>query len=148
MSVSRPEKWRLFVALAVALPGVACSPVDGEHAQGERRALGRAAIMKQRLRTERTDVRRRYTFETPRHDRIDAVVTDVGEQGDYFWMTGRAADSEASELILKGDDDNVYGWVVYRDRGVAFEYTTNDQGVVEVEQVPVTKIFQIGRAHV
>ncbi len=143
MSVSRPEKWRLFVALAVALPGVACSPVDGEHAQGETRALGRAAIMKQRLRTDRTDVRRHYTFETPRHDRIDAVVTEVGEQGDYFWMNGRAANSEASEVMLKGDDDDVYGWVVYRDRGVAFEYTTNDEGVVEVEQVPVTKIFPV-----
>ena len=143
MPVSRPENWRFFVALALALPGVACSPVEGEHAQGEKRALGSAAIMKQRLRTDRTDLRRRYTFETPRHDRIEAVVAEVGEEGDYFWMNGRAADSDASEFILKGDDDNVYGWVVYRDRGVAFEYTTNDEGVVEVEQVPVTKIFPV-----
>ena len=109
MSISRPDNWRLFVALAFALPGVACSPLDGEHAQGEKRALGRAAIIKQQLRTDRSDVRRRYTFETPRYDRIDAVVAEVGEQGNYFWMNGRAADSEASEFILKGDDDDVYG---------------------------------------
>ena len=143
MAVSRPEKWPLFVALALALPGVGCSPVAGEHAQGESRALGPAAIMKQRLRADRSDLHRRYTFETPRYGRIEAVVADAGEEGDYFWMNGRASDSAASDFILKGDDKNVYGWVVYRDRGVAFEYTTNDQGEVEVEEVPATKIFPV-----
>ena len=143
MSFSRPENWRFFVALALVLPGVACSPVDGERGQGEKRALGSAAIMKQRLRTDRTELRRRYTFETPRYGRIEAAVAEVGEEGDYFWMNGRASDSEDSEFILKGDDETAYGWVVYRDRGVAFEYTTNDEGVVEVEQVPVTKIFPV-----
>jgi len=143
MSFSRPENWHLFVALALALPGAACSPVDREHAPGERRALGRAVLMKQQLLTDRTDLSRRYTLETPRYGRIEAVVADVGKEGDYFWMNGRASDSEASDFILKGDDENVYGWVVYRDRGVAFEYTTNDEGVVEVEEVPITKIFPV-----
>src|SRR6187455_1852635 len=132
MSLSHPDNWRFFIAMALALPGVACSPPDGQHAQGERRALGSAAIMKQRLRTDRTELLRRYTFETPRYGRIEALVTEVGEEGDYFWMNGRASDSEDSEFILKGDDKTVYGWVVYRDRGVAFEYTTNDEGAVEV----------------
>ena len=99
--------------------------------------------MKQRLRTDRTELLRRYTFETPRYGRIEAAVAEVGEEGDYFWMNGRASDSEDSEFILKGDDETAYGWVVYRDRDVAFEYTTNDEGVVEVEQVPVTKIFPV-----
>ena len=139
----RPETWPLFVVLALIVPGAACSPIDGEPTQGEKRALGSAATIKQRLRIDRATLRGRYTFDTPRGGRIEAVAAEAGEEGNYFWMNGRASDSEDSEFIFKGDDTSVYGWVVYRDRGAAFEYTTNDKGVVEVEAVPVTKIFPV-----
>jgi hypothetical protein len=48
-----------------------------------------------------------------------------------------------AEFMLKADESTAYGWIVYRDRNVAFEYTTDARGNVLVEEVPVTKIFPV-----
>ena len=58
-------------------------------------------------------------------------------------MVGKPLDGTDAEFMLKADELEAYGWIVYRDRNVAFEYTTDARGNVLVEQVEVTKIFPV-----
>ena len=83
-----------------------------------------------------------------------ALPTDTGEEitvvargydftGDYLAIDGAARESERSSFILKGDGQNIYGWLVLPDRDLAFEYTTSPQGNVIVQRVPITKIYPV-----
>ena len=82
------------------------------------------------------------------------VPTDTGEEiavvargyeftGDYLAIDGAARESERSSFILKGDGQDIYGWLVLPDRDLAFEYTTSPQGNVIVQRVPITKIYPV-----
>jgi hypothetical protein len=83
-----------------------------------------------------------------------ALPTDTGEEiavvargyqftGDYLAIDGAARESGRSSFILKGDGQNIYGWLVLPDRDLAFEYTTSRQGNVIVQRVPITKIYPV-----
>ena len=83
-----------------------------------------------------------------------ALPTDTGEEiavvargyefnGDYLAIDGAARESERSSFILKGDGQNIYGWLVLPERDLAFEYTTSPQGNVIVQRVPITKIYPV-----
>jgi hypothetical protein len=102
-----------------------------------------APAVRQRLTVDNTSVSRRYTLLAPTARPIETIVKSLDEGADWFSMVGRAADEQTSQFMLKGDERGVYGWLVYRERDLAYEYTTNAEGVVEVEQVPVTKIFPV-----
>ena len=96
-----------------------------------------------RLDAENTRITRDYTFPTVSAELIKVDVEDFYFQGGYLSMVGRAKESRNSDFILKGGERSLYGWVVLRNRNIAFEYTTDESGAVVVEQVPVTKIFPI-----
>jgi hypothetical protein len=83
-----------------------------------------------------------------------ALPTDTGEEipvvargyeftGDYLAIDGAARESARSSFILKGDGQNIYGWLVLPERDLAFEYTTSPQGNVIVQRVPITKIYPV-----
>ena len=82
------------------------------------------------------------------------LTTDTGEvvpviarsyefTGDYLAIDGAARESETSSFILKGDGENIYGWLVLPERDAAFEYTTSAQGMVVVQRVPISKIYPV-----
>jgi hypothetical protein len=101
--------------------------------------------MLSRLDAENTAVTMAYTFPTPTSELIRVKVESYHFNKDKgrLSMTGRAQQSDNGEFILKGDNTDLYGWVVFRDRNLAFEYTTDANRMVIVEQVPVEKIFPV-----
>lgn len=105
--------------------------------------LGSPAAFLNRLEAENTRVTKVFTFTTSSAEQIKVNVEDFYHEGGYLSMVGRAQESANSDFILKGGDAELYGWVVLKDKHLAFEYTTDSFGDVVVEQVPVEKIFPI-----
>ena len=105
--------------------------------------VGSVASVLGGLRTETTKVSRRMSLPLGPFGHASAVVEDFYEERGQLSMVGGTTDSKDSEFIFKADAGNVYGWVVYRDRDLAYEYTTDEFGDVLVERVPVTKIFPV-----
>jgi MYXO-CTERM domain-containing protein len=111
--------------------------------QSKKVSLDGVSAIHRRLLSQKTSVSRRYTLTTPSARPLEMMVDSLDEGLDWFSMVGRAADSADSRFMLKGDQRGVYGWVVYRDRDLAYEFTTSLEGIVQVEQVPATKIFPV-----
>ena len=134
-------------AFALSLASAGCAPSDLE-AEGSvettngRITVGSVGSMLDRLAREKTATSHRYTFPTPRAA-VRTVVEDFYDADGQISMVGRAADSADSDFIFKADQRGAYGWLVYKDRNLAWEYTTADDGKVVVEEVPVTKIFPV-----
>jgi hypothetical protein len=78
-------------------------------------------------------------FVTDTGERIAVVPEDLDVTRGWLSATGVARESLRSSFILKGDEKDIYGWVVLRDKNVAYEYTTRG-GEVVVQKVPVTDI--------
>lgn len=129
----------MLLASACAAPG----PASEEHSASERIAVGRVSALRERLTSDKTSSSLRYTLPTATPRGAQMLVQSIDEGSDWFSMIGRAADSESSQFMLKGDERGVYGWLVYREQDLAYEYTTNADGMVELEQVPITKIFPV-----
>ena len=84
-----------------------------------------------------------FTLPTDTGEEIAVVARGYEFTGDYLAIDGAARESERSSFILKGDGQNIYGWLVLPDRDLAFEYTTSPQGNVIVQRVPITKIYPV-----
>lgn len=129
-----------------AVSSVSQSPMSSSHKSsgktGTKTPVGSVALMRSQVAREKAVSSRSFTFPTSRSP-ILAVVQNYQDQNGYLSMVGRAADSDDSAFIFKADDRTAYGWLVYKDRELAWEYTTNSDGQVVVEEVPVTKIFPI-----
>jgi MYXO-CTERM domain-containing protein len=105
--------------------------------------VGSVSSLRARLTTEKTSSSLRYALPTPTPRTVQTIVQKLDEGFDWFSMIGRAADAESSQFMLKGNERGVYGWLVYPEQDLAYEYTTNAEGVVQIEQVPVNKIFAV-----
>jgi hypothetical protein len=130
----------------LAFGGTGCAPADSvsepiASSEGEKVELGSAALLFERLRTELPGRTGRYTFPTGFGTGVPALVQTYDEERGRISMIGRAEDSVDSEFILKVDERGLYGWLVDRERNLAWESTTGEDGDVHVEQVPVSKIF-------
>lgn len=84
-----------------------------------------------------------YKFKTTRSEEISVKIEEFINQKEYFSLKGKSVQSENSSCMLKGDENNIYGWIVLNDENRAYEYTSNESKDVFVEEVPVTKIFPI-----
>ena len=69
-----------------------------------------------------------FALKTDTGETIAVVARDYEFTGDYLAVDGAAAESERSSFILKGDGQNIYGWLVLPERDLAFEYTTSARG--------------------
>ena len=107
------------------------------------RAVGSTQSMLNRLQVDKTSVSRLYTLMSPAMVEFQVKADDYYFEEGMLSMTGHALESENSNFILKGNEESVYGWVVMRDKNIAYEYTTDAEGMVKVEQVPVAKIYPI-----
>jgi hypothetical protein len=56
-------------------------------------------------------------------------------------VSGKAADTENSSFMLKGDHQSLRGYLLNYDSKKAYEYSTDSQGVVSVTEVPMSKII-------
>jgi hypothetical protein len=81
-----------------------------------------------------------YTFSSLQGEPIEQKVDG------YEYVNGRLSmwgDSEGSDFILKGDEKKLYGWVVRRDKNLAYEYNTGPDGQVYVKQVSVEDVHPV-----
>lgn len=89
-----------------------------------------------------------YAFNISEREDINVIIEDFHYSVDYIAMHGNICHIKNSAFIFKGDNEEVYGWIVNLDENRAFEYTTNDYGFVVVEQVPVEKVYSIENSEV
>jgi hypothetical protein len=74
----------------------------------------------------------------------NTMATDIK---DYYYrdgklsITGNSVESKNSLFVLKGNQKNVYGYLVLHDSKKAFEYTTKADGKVWIHEVPISKIY-------
>jgi len=73
---------------------------------------------------------------------VSVRVEDYVAEGDRIALTGSVEGSERSSFLLKSDGDELFGWVVLRDRHRAYLYQSVN-GVVEVHEVPVERIYPV-----
>ena len=117
--------------------------VVGAHA-GAKAVVGTPSALLARMAVEKTAQSKSFTFPTLTSEYIQVNVEDYYYQEGYLSMVGRALESPTqSDFILKGGNENLYGWVVLKNRNIAYEYTTDASGFLVVEQVPVEKIFPV-----
>ena len=90
---------------------------------------------------ENTRVSSEYTFPSGSGEQIRVIVKDYYFKDGRLSMSGKAVESGNSMFILKGDINEIYGWVLFKDKKIAYEYTTDDKKNVTVEQVPVSRVF-------
>ncbi|TQV85913.1 fibronectin type III domain-containing protein [Aliikangiella coralliicola] len=57
-------------------------------------------------------------------------------------MNGHATGIPNSEFILQGNENNVYGWIILRDRNLAYEYTTVGKNLV-VDEIAITDVHPV-----
>jgi MYXO-CTERM domain-containing protein len=145
----RPLRFSALISCSAAalVWGAGCAPADSSASAalegGEaKRPLGSVASVVKRLRDESPALRRSYRFPIASDAGVHALVDAYDEEGGRWSMSGRAADSASSEFILKENEAGLYGWMVDRDRDLAWELTT-EHGEVAVAEVPVTKIFPV-----
>ncbi len=103
--------------------------------------LGDAATFLKGIHAQNLHANSTYTFYSNLGQPIPVLIEDISREGDHLSMVGRAQESSNSDFILKGNPADIYGWVVLKHRNVAYEYTTDDNGILLVEEIPVTKIF-------
>ena len=108
-----------------------------------RRKIGTVSSVLAGIDAERTGDSRVYKLPAGPFGELVASIEHFDREGDRLSMVGRAIDSNDSSMMLKVTDGRVYGWVVYRDKDIAFEYTTDALSNVLVEQVPVSKVFSV-----
>jgi hypothetical protein len=103
-----------------------------------------ASILRQATRDGiRSSMPSGFALTTDTGERIAVVARSYEFTADYLAIDGAAVESERSSFILKGDGQDIYGWLVLPERDVAFEYTTSPQGSVVVHRVPITKIYPV-----
>lgn len=110
---------------------------------GARFSLGGAASVFQNIQSQNLGVKSAYTFYTNLGEPIPVMIEDFYLEEEQLSMTGEARESGNSEFILKGTASKIYGWVALKHRNLAYEYTTDENGLVHADEVPITKIFPV-----
>ena len=131
-----------YKALVLSFSFSICVLVPGIQANTIFR-LGAPSTLLNQLEAENTKGSKVYTFITSSAEQIKVDVEDYYNEGGYLSMVGRAQESKNSDFILKGSEKEIYGWLVLKDKNIAYEYTTDRYGDVVVQRVPVEKIFPI-----
>lgn len=112
-----------------------------------RSKVGTVATVFEGMRAKITSETKRYTLPAGPYGDVTAIVDEFHDEGGRLSMVGRALDSNDSQLMLKADERGAYGWVAYRDKHLAFEYTTDESGDVAVEQVPLDEVLPVCQFH-
>ncbi|MDT9000466.1 pre-peptidase C-terminal domain-containing protein [Paucibacter sp. APW11] len=68
-------------------------------------------------------------------------IKDFYDQSGQVSISGQALESSDSVFFLKGTRRNLRGYLVLHAKKKAFEYRTNEAGIVSVTEVPITKVY-------
>ncbi len=82
-----------------------------------------------------------YTFPIGIDAKVAIDIQDYYFQKGELSMTGTSKVSNNSVFIMKGNASSLYGFLALHDSQKAYEYTTDNQGQVRVEEVSIAKIY-------
>ncbi|MFZ6747889.1 pre-peptidase C-terminal domain-containing protein [Undibacterium sp. Ren11W] len=73
-------------------------------------------------------------------DTVATTITHFYYKDGQISVSGKAANTENSSFILKGDHKSLRGYLINYDSNKAYEYSTDTKGVVSITEVPISKI--------
>ncbi|WP_158229059.1 pre-peptidase C-terminal domain-containing protein [Chitinimonas sp. BJB300] len=68
-------------------------------------------------------------------------VRDFYDKDGLVSISGYAKESKNSVFFLKGTRSQLHGYLALHDKRTAYEYRTDEHGVVKVTPVPITKVY-------
>lgn len=72
------------------------------------------------------------------------VYVDSYEYNDgWLSLSGKALERVNSEFMLRGDKDNIFGWIQLKDDDIVYRYSTDENKQVIVEQVTNSDILSV-----
>jgi hypothetical protein len=121
----------LFVSLAVSA-----------HA-GASLSFGTGSSVLERIVSEKAGIGSVFSLPMPDGAALELKVEDFDFSGGDLSMAGSVSGSAGSEFILKGTASDLYGWAALRAEKRAYEFTNLASGLLQVEEVPFTKIYSV-----
>ncbi len=108
-------------------------------------------VVRQQFLVANPTPNRTSTYSFPMDNGVVSEINihDYYYEGGELSMTGEALETQSqnSVFIFKGNASSLYGWLVLKDKNLAWEYTTDPSGLVVVTKVPVNKIFPVCNFH-
>lgn len=82
------------------------------------------------------------TLTLPLDDGSDALlaVEEFRWDDDELLVAGQVVGFPDAQFLIRGTTAHLHGWVYFRAQKLAYEYDTNRDGLVSVEQVPTRKV--------
>ncbi len=91
--------------------------------------------------TEQTSAK--FTLTNSKGQDIHVIADNLSiENNGTLTMEGQVEGITNSKFIIQGNEKRIYGWVIFNNENIAYEYTTQDDELV-VQQVAITDIHPI-----
>ncbi|MBI3711826.1 MAG: pre-peptidase C-terminal domain-containing protein [Burkholderiales bacterium] len=71
---------------------------------------------------------------------LETEISDYHHKDGKISVSGKARGNSNSSFYLKGSDQSLRGYLIKHDQKKAYEYSTDDKGVVSVVEVPISKV--------
>lgn len=93
--------------------------------------------------TQSSRVPARFTLMDNLGNEIEVIADNfLVEVDGTLSIDGKVEGLSDSEFILQGNEERVYGWLILRDRDIAYEYTTVE-GQLVVSEIEITDVHPI-----
>lgn len=79
----------------------------------------------------------------PSFGAVDLTVNTSGQEQDYLYLTGAVSGHKGSKFIFKGTVNDLYGSMTFPETNTAYEFVSDGEGNLKVEEVPYTKIVPV-----
>ena len=103
--------------------------------------LGKAAAVFHQFKDGSNLIDRTYSLTNSAGESIKLHANDHFLEEGKLSMTGIGEENKNIAFIFKGEENDLYGWVANHQSKKAYEYTTNNQGILTVSEVDIAKIF-------
>jgi hypothetical protein len=104
---------------------------------------GTTASILRGIAQQKTKATSSYIFTSANNKPLQVDVEDFYLVDGQLSMSGTVHGSANSSFLLKGTNESMYGWIALKEENIAYEYTTNEAGVVIVEKTCVSKVIPI-----
>jgi len=94
-------------------------------------------------RTQTISIQKQFSLLDNLGNSVNVIAENLSVEADgTLAMNGHALGLPGSEFILQGNEESIYGWLIFKDQDLAYEYTT-EHGKLIVSQIKITDIRPI-----
>ncbi|MGQ5523525.1 pre-peptidase C-terminal domain-containing protein [Chitinimonas sp. PSY-7] len=130
------NRTRLLTPLLVALLAGLSATAFAETAL----ELGKSEVVIDMLRMQRTNSAASFP-RTLDGESLEVEIKDFYDKNGLVSISGHAKETRNSVFFLKGTRTQLHGYLAFHDKRKAYEYRTDERGVVTVTQVSITKVY-------